>query len=52
MVSSCALIPSINEAGSPGAISTMVKIITEARQRLIIREIALFRKYLSILNFL
>tara|TARA_Y100001968_G_scaffold33587_1_gene25845 strand:- start:351 stop:548 length:198 start_codon:yes stop_codon:yes gene_type:complete len=42
----------MNDAGSPGAISTTAKIIIEARQRLIISEIALLRMYLSILNYL
>ena len=44
--------PSMNDAGSPGAISTTAKIIIEARHRLIINEIALLRMYLSILNYL
>ena len=52
IVSSCALMPSMNDAGSPGAISTTAKIIIEARHRLIISEIALLRMYLSILNYL
>jgi|TARA_B100000925_G_scaffold66627_1_gene45514 hypothetical protein len=42
----------MNEAGSPGAISTTEKIIIEARHRLTISEIALLRIYPSILNFL
>jgi|TARA_Y100000814_G_scaffold219953_1_gene164285 hypothetical protein len=42
----------MNDAGSPGAISTTAKIIIEARHRLIINEIALLRMYLSILNYL
>ena len=52
IVSSCALMPSMNDAGSPGAISTTAKIIIEAKHRLIISEIALLRIYLSILNYL
>jgi hypothetical protein len=52
IVSSCALMPSMNDAGSPGAISTTAKIIIEARHRLIINEIALLRIYLSISNYL
>tara|TARA_B100000965_G_scaffold111358_1_gene91936 strand:- start:107 stop:271 length:165 start_codon:yes stop_codon:yes gene_type:complete len=42
----------MNDAGSPGAISTTAKIIIEAKHRLIISEIALLRIYLSILNYL
>tara|TARA_B100001758_G_C17964439_1_gene380056 strand:+ start:289 stop:423 length:135 start_codon:yes stop_codon:yes gene_type:complete len=42
----------MNDAGSPGAISTTAKIITEARHRLIINEIALLKIYLSISNYL
>tara|TARA_B100000073_G_C23707223_1_gene562770 strand:+ start:304 stop:438 length:135 start_codon:yes stop_codon:yes gene_type:complete len=42
----------MNDAGSPGAISTTAKIIIEARHRLIINEIALLKIYLSISNYL
>ena len=52
MVSGSALIPSMNDAGSPGMISIIKKIIIDAKNKLKIKTFNLEKKYENIFDYI